>query len=318
MSPKLIAGQATLDAPTVSRTALAASNARGASSRVKAAARVTRPARRTTQTEGSLSEELQDSINRNVPVKRYKGDAGQYIQAKNGRHIRLMHATNKATPAGKLYYEKLNVEPPSLYDYDQPLLDDKWVVARDGSKILVRKRDKFGKWKILKTGEAYFKYNRSEYETMALVFVARRPTEAELQRTVPAEDDAAVDGGWVIVKREASVYMPIPDYPTMSVGQIRAAMVGKNSLHAAPRQPNELGGTGDSHIGDADSSHIHHVEVKAATKAVLRKLPTLRGTDMETYHKLFYKSKNLVCMGRYHSNRQGASHELLGRPTPDN
>jgi len=68
-------------------------------------------------------------------------------------------------------------------------------------------------------------------------------------------------------------------------------MVGKNSLHAAPRQPNELGGTGDSHIGDADSSHIHHVEVKAATKAVLRKLPTLRGTDMETYHKLFYKSK---------------------------
>ena len=119
MSPKLIAGPATLDAPTVPRVAPAASNARGVASRAKAASRTPHNprvsgARRTVQTEGSLSEELQDSIDRHVPVKRYRGDAGQYIQARSGKHIRLMHATNVATPAGKLYYEKLNVSPPSI------------------------------------------------------------------------------------------------------------------------------------------------------------------------------------------------------------
>jgi len=253
-----------LDAPNLTR--VTASNAR--TSRAKASRAKASRARRTVQTEKTLNEELQDSIDLHAPVKRYKGDAGQYIQTRNGKHIRLMNATNKATPAGEIYYEKLKVPPPSLYDYDQPLLNDEWITARDGKKIHVRKRGADGRWKILKTGVDYFKYNRSEYAPRVNVFVAKDPSHVE----------GAPEGVWTVVRPRNGLKSPIPGYPTMSVSQVRQTMAGKNSLLALPGPPSD------------DGQHLHHAEVKAAAAVILRKLPTLLAHDGRRYHTLYYRS----------------------------
>ena len=47
---------------------------------------------------------------------------------------------------------------PRLYAYEQPLLNDKWVMAFDGTRVKVRERNSDGSWRITKNGEDYFRY----------------------------------------------------------------------------------------------------------------------------------------------------------------
>jgi len=71
----------------------------------------------------------------------YKGGSGSYL-LEGAKRIRLStHAHQKLTTAGEVYWKQLKgEEPPKRYDYNQPLLLDKFIVARDGTKVQVRKR----------------------------------------------------------------------------------------------------------------------------------------------------------------------------------
>ena len=142
----------------------------------------------------AMNAMLQSIIERNIPVQRYKKDAGQFARTPDGRQVRLMRADNQPTAAGKAYYELLGVPVPTLYDYTQPLLQDKWVRARDdpGAKILVRRRGADGNWVITKRGEGYFRFNRSEYMPRAAFFVAKR-AEDDPDEVVPADDGLSFD-----------------------------------------------------------------------------------------------------------------------------
>ena len=85
-----------------------------------------------------MEAQIQQVINRGAPVQRYRTNLGQFVRAEDGRRITLITADSKPTAEGLRYYELLGVPPPLLYNYDQPLWNDKWVRANDGSKILVR------------------------------------------------------------------------------------------------------------------------------------------------------------------------------------
>ena len=63
-----------------------------------------------------------------------------------------MGVDNKATKEGVVYYRQLAVPPPRLYDYHQPLVDDRWIVGYDGTRIKVRERNDDGTWRITANG----------------------------------------------------------------------------------------------------------------------------------------------------------------------
>ena len=91
----------------------------------------------------------------------YKGSQGRYLVV-NGRRRKLIEASGKVTEAGRIYYEILGIDPPRLYAYEQPLINDKWVMGFSGRDILVRRRVN-GAWTITKEGENYFRFNRDEF-----------------------------------------------------------------------------------------------------------------------------------------------------------
>ena len=80
----------------------------------------------------AMDAQLQQIIARGTPVRRYPRKSGQFVHAENGRRIQLIDADNRPTIEGRRYYEQLGVPPPSLYNYDQPLFNDKWVIDNDG------------------------------------------------------------------------------------------------------------------------------------------------------------------------------------------
>ena len=59
---------------------------------------------------------LQSVIDSNAPVQRRQTSTGQFVVAPSGRKITLIDASGKPTKAGNIYYEKLGIDPPMLYD----------------------------------------------------------------------------------------------------------------------------------------------------------------------------------------------------------
>jgi len=90
----------------------------------------------------------------------YRGGSGTYI-LEGAKRIRLStHAHQKLTTAGEVFWKQLKgEEPPMRYDYNQPLLQDKFILARDGSKVQVRKRNVDLSFEVLPAGRAYFKHH---------------------------------------------------------------------------------------------------------------------------------------------------------------
>ena len=131
---------------------------------------------------------LQSVIDSNAPVQRRQTSTGQFVVAPSGRKITLIDASGKVTKAGNIYYEKLGVEPPMLYDYDQPLINETHAIDRFGNEVRVRQRKADGTWKITAAGKAYFRFNRTEYLPNIPV-VSFYPQEDELveNRRIPWE-----------------------------------------------------------------------------------------------------------------------------------
>jgi hypothetical protein len=112
----------------------------------------------------------------------YKGSQGRYLVV-NGRRRKLIEASGKVTEAGRIYYEILGIDPPRLYAYEQPLIDDKWVMGFSGREILVRRRVN-GAWTITKEGENYFRFNRDEF-LLEVPYVVLIPFERDEDEEPP-------------------------------------------------------------------------------------------------------------------------------------
>ena len=91
-----------------------------------------------------------------------------------GRNITLVKADGEPTREGRYYYRALGIAPPSIYPYEQPLHQSKWVRGFDNKKHLVR-RWASNEWKVTKKGADYFKYNRDIYHVHVPVKLAFLP-----------------------------------------------------------------------------------------------------------------------------------------------
>ena len=90
------------------------------------------------------------------------------------RPVVLVKADGTVTKEGKHVYEKLGVPAPSIYPYEQGLMNGKWVKNFTGAasaKTLVVGRG----GKPTAKGENYFKYNRDEYHADFPVRLALKP-----------------------------------------------------------------------------------------------------------------------------------------------
>lgn len=90
----------------------------------------------------------------------------------SGGTVKLVSADGIVSPQGLDYYNKLGVEPPSIFPYEQGLEGGKWIKPFVGSKKMVRRMTADG-WVPTPIGIQYFKYNRDEYRIEYPTRVAR-------------------------------------------------------------------------------------------------------------------------------------------------
>ena len=124
----------------------------------------------------AMENQIRAAIAQGTQPQRLRTSVAQFVRAADGRKISLIGADSKPTAAGVFYYKELGVEPPKRYAYEQPLLNDKWVVAFDGSRVKVREKLADGSWRITKAGLSYFKYNRTEYLPSIPYLMAKNQT----------------------------------------------------------------------------------------------------------------------------------------------
>ena len=126
-----------------------------------------------------MQAQLQAAIAAGTRPQRYKTSVAQFIRAPGGRRIKLVGADSQPTAEGRFYYAQLGVDVPRLYAYEQPLLNDKWVMAFDGTRVKVRERNSDGSWRITKKGEAYFRLNRNQYLPNVPFLIAKNLAQRE-------------------------------------------------------------------------------------------------------------------------------------------
>jgi hypothetical protein len=105
-----------------------------------------------------------------------------------GRNITLVKADGEPTREGRYYYGRLGIDSPSIYPYEQPLVNSKWVRGFDGRKHLVR-RWASNEWKVTAKGANYFKYNRDIYHVEVPVRIAFLPHKNRGEWRIPTDLD---------------------------------------------------------------------------------------------------------------------------------
>jgi len=81
------------------------------------------------------------------------------LRLATGRPALLVKGTGEVTPIGEYYYKQLNVDPPTIYPYEQGPVDGKWVKGFDGKKHLMIHKS----GEVTHKGAGYFKHNQDEY-----------------------------------------------------------------------------------------------------------------------------------------------------------
>ena len=114
--------------------------------------------------DGAFQSGNQPSQNKNLAI---------VVRAPNRKRFTLVTKEGQVTEAGKYWYEQLHqVSAPTIYRYEQRLINDTHVETWDGRRIKVRQHNKKDNtWTILKPGINYFKYNRSEFLIEAIMLM---------------------------------------------------------------------------------------------------------------------------------------------------
>ena len=100
----------------------------------------------------AMEAQIREAIAAGTQPQRYKTSIAQFIRV-GGKNVRLIGADSRTTAEGRYYYGQIGISPPLSYRYDQPLINDKWVVGFDGTRIKVRDNNNAdGSWKITKAG----------------------------------------------------------------------------------------------------------------------------------------------------------------------
>ena len=177
----------------------------------------------------AMETSLLAAIANNTQPQRYQASVGQFIRLADGRAVRLMNTDNSLTSAGSAYWRLAGIPAPRLYNYDQPLINEKWVMAYDGTRLKVRERTADGSWRITNKGEGYFRFNRAEYQVRVPYI---KLIEGRFARPV-----AAVAAEWYLPLQDwFDPLAPRPQPMPTSVAHVREARERGRHLQSTPAQ----------------------------------------------------------------------------------
>ena len=77
-------------------------------------------------TEERLRTNIQKAIITGNVAESFRSNQGRFLQIGN-RRARLQNADGTLTPAGRHYHDHLGEDPPEMYSYEQPLINNHWV-----------------------------------------------------------------------------------------------------------------------------------------------------------------------------------------------
>ena len=251
----------------------------------------------------AMENQIRAIIARGTQPQRLRTSVAQFVRAADGRKISLIGADSKPTAAGVFYYSQLGIEPPKRYAYEQPLLNDKWVMAFDGSRVKVREKLADGSWRITKAGLSYFKFNRTEYLPSIPYLIAKGIGNGRLVIVPDMGRDQYMSK---VIQPRNFDDRGMPDAAT--VGSVRGARVRNLPLHASEAE--------------------QMAEVREATLAQLRAMErisidgteyTLLGISSDV-HYLWDEARPLrVDQQRtnFWDDRPPTTETILGRPLRD-
>ena len=125
--------------------------------------------------------------------EKYASSESRYISV-DGNKLTLILPDGRLTLYGSYYYrDLLQLDPPKLFSFETPLIQDKWVMAYSGRKLLVRRRGADGQWQPTKLGLQYFKFLRDEYS----VSVGSYRVSGNGRTPVPSPPQVLSDKGFV-------------------------------------------------------------------------------------------------------------------------
>ena len=199
------------------------------------------------------------------------------IRTPNRKRHTLVTKEGQVTEAGRYWYEQLNQVPaPTIYRYEQPLIEETHVRAWDGRQIRVRTKNRDNTWTITAAGRNYFRYNRTEFIVGVPVLMAeqkvdyygepiykiKRPT---LQRDIDTWYKTIKDD-WVEPARKIVI-------TAGSVRQATRGLIRPRNLEASPEQQKQ--------------------EVVESVRVVLDDRPQIDGDD-GVHYRLVYIESNIL------------------------
>jgi len=196
-----------------------------------------RSAAKILKAKNDMLAEVKRVVDSNTATDRL-GVGSLYVRDTKGKRVRLIGVDGKATQFGDMYFAELGIDKPPNYDYAQELLDDAFVLDRQGKRVTVRRRAADGvAWVITKAGEAYFKFNRTEFKPRIPFLIAKpltvdRQSVPRLVLVMNHPDSAHGEPVEIVRPARAENYMGLPNFDTFTVGRVRQAREGRRPLLA--------------------------------------------------------------------------------------
>ena len=82
---------------------------------------------------GRMNARIDESIRMGRSANLNKTTARVTLQLPTNRYETLVSADGTVSAAGSYYFQHLGIEPPSIFTYEQPLINNKWMKTFTGA-----------------------------------------------------------------------------------------------------------------------------------------------------------------------------------------
>ena len=83
--------------------------------------------------QGRMNANIDAAIRNGRSANLNKTTAKVTLQLPTNKYETLVSADGTVSTAGSYYYQQLGIEPPSIFAYEQPLINNKWVNTFTGA-----------------------------------------------------------------------------------------------------------------------------------------------------------------------------------------
>ena len=88
---------------------------------------------------GRMNAKIDEAIRMGRSANVNETTARVTLQLPTNEYETLVSPDGTVSAAGSYYYQQLGIAPPSIFVYEQPLINNRWVKSMGGVKTLVQK-----------------------------------------------------------------------------------------------------------------------------------------------------------------------------------